>query len=120
VEEKTSGNTSASGAEVPEAKSTEDKIATETVATEDIGASEAKVTDKGKSSEATASDVKPATEKDKGKVVKKPRTVKKRDARVQRKNVVSDSEETEEEEPLFKRKRTEPVQKEANPEKAQP
>ncbi|MCI82830.1 hypothetical protein A2U01_0104104, partial [Trifolium medium] len=73
-----------------------------------------KATDKGKGLEANASDVKPATEKDKGRVVKK------RAARVQRKNVISDSEETEEEEPVFKRKRTEPVQEEADPEKAQP
>ncbi|MCI43198.1 hypothetical protein A2U01_0064435, partial [Trifolium medium] len=98
----------------------DEKKATETTATEDVGASKAKATDKGKGLEATASDVKPATEKDKGKIVKKPRTVKKRAARVQRKNVISDSEETEEEEPVFKRKRTEPVQEEANPEKAQP
>ncbi|MCI32472.1 hypothetical protein A2U01_0053686, partial [Trifolium medium] len=46
--------------------------------------------------------------------------VKKRAARVQRNNVVSDSEETEEKEQMFKRKRTEPVQGEANAEKAQP
>ncbi|MCI34378.1 hypothetical protein A2U01_0055597, partial [Trifolium medium] len=97
VEEKTSSNTSASGAEVPEAKSIEDKIATETAATEVVG-----------------------TSGDKGKAVKKPRIVKKRAARIQRKNVVSDSEKTEEEEPMFKRKITKPVQKEANPEKAQP
>ncbi|MCI89615.1 hypothetical protein A2U01_0110904, partial [Trifolium medium] len=51
---------------------------------------------------------------------KKPRTVKKRAARVQRKNVVSASEETEEEEPMFKRKRTEHVQEEVDPKKAQP
>ncbi|MCI89172.1 hypothetical protein A2U01_0110460, partial [Trifolium medium] len=56
----------------------------------------------------------------KGMVVKKPITIKKRAARIQRKNVVSDSEETEEEEPMFKRKRTKPAQEEEIPEKAQP
>ncbi|MCI26344.1 hypothetical protein A2U01_0047539, partial [Trifolium medium] len=40
IEVKTSGNTSASGAEAFKAKFTEDKKATETAATEDIGASE--------------------------------------------------------------------------------
>ncbi|MCI64464.1 hypothetical protein A2U01_0085722, partial [Trifolium medium] len=70
VEEKTSGNTSASGAEAPKAKSAEELKATETKATDDVGASEAKVTDKGKSVEVTTSEVKPATEKNKGKVVK--------------------------------------------------
>ncbi|MCH85836.1 hypothetical protein A2U01_0006688, partial [Trifolium medium] len=94
VEEKTSGKTSASRAGAPEAKSTEELKATETAAAGDAGASEAKVIDKGKSAEVTTSEVKPAAEK-KGKVVKKPRTVKKRAARIQRKNVVSDSEETE-------------------------
>ncbi|MCI23863.1 hypothetical protein A2U01_0045045 [Trifolium medium] len=78
----------------PKDKSTEELKATETKATYDVGASEAKVTNKGKSAEVTTSEVKPATEKNKGKVVKKPRTVKKRAARAQRKNVVSDSEET--------------------------
>ncbi|MCI77843.1 hypothetical protein A2U01_0099113, partial [Trifolium medium] len=42
VEEKTSGNTSASGAEAHKAKSTDERKATETAVTEDIGASEAK------------------------------------------------------------------------------
>ncbi|MCI41836.1 hypothetical protein A2U01_0063070, partial [Trifolium medium] len=71
IEAKTSDNTSTSGAEAPEAKSTDEKKATETAPTEDVGASEAKETDKRKRPKATASDVKPATEKDKGKVVKK-------------------------------------------------
>ncbi|MCI93743.1 hypothetical protein A2U01_0115041, partial [Trifolium medium] len=53
VEEKTSGNTSTSGAEVPEAKSTEDKIATETATTEVVGTPEVKDSDKGKSSGVT-------------------------------------------------------------------
>ncbi|MCI30512.1 hypothetical protein A2U01_0051721, partial [Trifolium medium] len=117
VEEKTSGNTSASGARAPEAKPTEEKKATETAAAGDVEASETKVTNKGKSAEVTASEVKPVAEK-KGKSVKKPRTIKKRAARIQRKNVVSDSEETEEEESMFKRKRTKHAQEEAIPKKA--
>ncbi|MCI73194.1 hypothetical protein A2U01_0094458, partial [Trifolium medium] len=56
VEEKTYGNTLASGAEVPEAKSTEDKIATETTATEVVGTSGVKDSDKGKSSGVTTSE----------------------------------------------------------------
>ncbi|MCI06454.1 hypothetical protein A2U01_0027514 [Trifolium medium] len=67
----------ASGTEASEAKSTEDKKATETAATEDIGASETKDSEKVKGPEATTTEVKPTIEKDKGKVVKKPRTVKK-------------------------------------------
>ncbi|MCI20329.1 hypothetical protein A2U01_0041491, partial [Trifolium medium] len=113
----------ASGAEASEAKSTDGKKATETAATEDVGDSEAKETDKGKGPEAITIEVKPATKKDKRKVVKKPMTVKKRAPKVQWKIVISDSEETEDEQPMFKRKRTELVQKtteEADPEKAQP
>ncbi|MCH96495.1 hypothetical protein A2U01_0017482 [Trifolium medium] len=105
IEAKTSGNTSASEAEVPEAKSSKDKKATETAATEDVKTSDNKESEQDKGIEATASEVKPTAEKDKGKTVKKPRTVKKRATRVQRKMVISYSEETEEE-PLFKRKRT--------------
>ncbi|MCI68455.1 hypothetical protein A2U01_0089716, partial [Trifolium medium] len=48
IETKTSGNTLASAAEASEAKSTDEKKATEIAATEDVGASEAKATDKGK------------------------------------------------------------------------
>ncbi|MCI53186.1 hypothetical protein A2U01_0074432, partial [Trifolium medium] len=59
-------NTSASGAEASEAKSTDGKKATETAATEDVGASEAKETYKGKGPEAITTEVKPATKKDKG------------------------------------------------------
>ncbi|MCI38314.1 hypothetical protein A2U01_0059542, partial [Trifolium medium] len=56
VEEKTFGNTSASGAEVPKAKSTEDKIAAETAATEVVGTPGVKDSDKGKSSGVTTSE----------------------------------------------------------------
>ncbi|MCH90105.1 hypothetical protein A2U01_0011012, partial [Trifolium medium] len=123
-EANTSCYTSASGAEAPEAKSTDEKKATETAATEDVGASVVKDSDKGKGHEATTTEIKPATEKNKGKAVKKPRTVKKRASKVQRKMVISDSEEIEEEQPVFKRKRIEPVQEsteaETDHEKAQP
>ncbi|MCI32645.1 hypothetical protein A2U01_0053859, partial [Trifolium medium] len=90
----------------------EDKKGTETAVAKDVKASDNKDSDKSKGYEATASEVKPAAEKAKGKAIKKPRTVKKKAPRVQRKMIIhdDDSEETEEE-PLIKRKKSEPVQK---------
>ncbi|MCI71117.1 hypothetical protein A2U01_0092380, partial [Trifolium medium] len=67
AEEKTSGNTSASGAGVPEAKSTEDNTTTETVATGTTGASEANTIDKGKKPAASAFVDNPVFEKPEGK-----------------------------------------------------
>ncbi|MCI42587.1 hypothetical protein A2U01_0063824, partial [Trifolium medium] len=97
------------GTSSSQAKSIEEKKATETAATEVAGASEAKIVDKGKKPEATESAVKTVTEKSKGKPTKKPRTVKKRAARVQRKMIVhsDDSDEIEEDQSMVKRKRTE-------------
>ncbi|MCH80268.1 hypothetical protein A2U01_0001034 [Trifolium medium] len=82
VEAKTTGNTSASGAEASQVKSSEEKKVTEP--------------------EATASEVK--TAKEKGKVVKKPRTKK----RAERRKLIIDegSEESAEESLVLKRKRT--------------
>ncbi|MCH83836.1 hypothetical protein A2U01_0004662, partial [Trifolium medium] len=114
-EETTSGNTSASRAGASEAKSTEEKKASEATDTEDIGASEAKDTENSKGKAVAKSVAKPVSEK-KEKAFKKPRSVKKRAPRIPRRYVVSDSdEEIEEEQPMFKRKRTE----QAEPEKAQ-
>ncbi|MCI89208.1 hypothetical protein A2U01_0110496, partial [Trifolium medium] len=61
-----------------------------------------------KAVEATESEEKTATEKSKGKSTKKPRSVKKRAPRVQRKMVIRSDDEEIQEEPAFKRKRTEP------------
>ncbi|MCI74649.1 hypothetical protein A2U01_0095913, partial [Trifolium medium] len=78
------------------------------------GASEAKNTEKNKG-KATAETVVKSVPEKKEKAFKKPWSVKKRVLRIQRKNVVSESdEETEEEQPMFKRKRKE----QTNPEKA--
>ncbi|MCI14383.1 hypothetical protein A2U01_0035514, partial [Trifolium medium] len=112
-------DTSISGAEAPEGKTTTDeKKAYESVATEDIGASEAKETGKGKAIKVTESEEKTTTEKSKGESTKKPRTVKQRAPRIQRKMVIHSDEETQEE-PTFKRKRAEPIQN-SEPKKAQP
>ncbi|MCI73010.1 hypothetical protein A2U01_0094274, partial [Trifolium medium] len=72
VVDKTTGHTSTSGAEVPEAKSTEDNTATEIVATGTDGASEAQI-NKGKEPVASASVVEPDVEKPQEKIVKKKR-----------------------------------------------
>ncbi|MCI21078.1 hypothetical protein A2U01_0042242, partial [Trifolium medium] len=102
-------DTSASGAKAPEGKTTTDeKKNSESAATEAIGASEAKETDKGKALEATESEEKTTTEKNRSKSTKKPSSVKKRAPRVQRKMVIQSDDEETQEEPTFKRKRTEP------------
>ncbi|MCI20922.1 hypothetical protein A2U01_0042085, partial [Trifolium medium] len=66
--DKITGHTSASGAEVREAKSTEDNTTTETVATGTDGASEAHI-NKGKKPVASASVVEPDVEKPQEKIV---------------------------------------------------
>ncbi|MCI41375.1 hypothetical protein A2U01_0062608, partial [Trifolium medium] len=87
--------------------STEDNTTTETIADGTIGASEDNTSDKGKKPAASASVDNPVFEKPEGKVVKKKITLKKRAARI---TIVSDSEETEEEQPLSKRKKIESTQ----------
>ncbi|MCI74913.1 hypothetical protein A2U01_0096179, partial [Trifolium medium] len=76
---------------VPEAKSTEDNTATETVATGTDGASEAQI-NKGKEPVASASIVEPDVEKPQEKIVKKKMTLKRRITKI---TVTSDSEGTE-------------------------
>ncbi|MCI37531.1 hypothetical protein A2U01_0058755, partial [Trifolium medium] len=77
----------------------EDNTATETVATGTEGASEAQ-TNKGKEPVASASKDNPVSDKPEGKVIKKKRTLK---GRAEKITIVSDSEDTEEEQPLSKR-----------------
>ncbi|MCI84610.1 hypothetical protein A2U01_0105888, partial [Trifolium medium] len=72
----------------------------ETVATGTEGASEAQI-NKGKEPIASASVVEPDIEKPERKIIKKKRTLKRRINRI---TVTSDSEGTEDEQPLSKKK----------------
>ncbi|MCI24263.1 hypothetical protein A2U01_0045446, partial [Trifolium medium] len=82
--------------------------APEGTATEAIGASEFKESGKGKAVEATTSEEKSVSEKSRVNPTKKPRSTKKRAPKIQKRNIISDDEETEEDQPAFKRKISDP------------
>ncbi|MCI18983.1 hypothetical protein A2U01_0040138, partial [Trifolium medium] len=74
--------------------------------------------DKAKAVEATKFENKTATEKSKGKSTKKQKSERKKAPRVQKRTIVQneESEEIQEEKPMFKRKRT----RQTDPDQAQP